>query len=343
MASSDPVQSNRQGRAAMHLSLRVVLLSAVALAIGGMLSGKGRSTSDTAARRSPAPLPAALQEPPSLQVADASDVASSLTNAGLSKVQIDFVIRTKSQVGGTVGYADFEQAVLVASQIDDRVEVAGPPSQTSRALGYVPPVGLLLSKATLELEHGSYSRARTSYSQVLAADPKSIKAVIGLAKLDQLERHIADAEQGFQRALQLDDDSAAALGALGQFYADQNRLDEAIAILQRARIAAPEDKTILFHYAIALARSGEIRAAHPLLIEAVGSAAANYNLGLILHERGDLAGSEDRFAKAVADNPKLKQAIYWLEELRRERGRPQDSGATDATSDPTADDVEQPD
>ena len=53
-----------------------------------------------------------------------------------------------------------------------------------------------------------------------------------------------------------------------------------------------------------------------------------YNIGFILHERGELAASEEQFLAAILDNPRLVQAQYWLNEVRRERDQLQLAGAT---------------
>src|SRR5207253_3830246 len=138
-------------------------------------------------------------------------------------------------------------------------------------------------------QRGYRDEARASYEQVLAADANSIDAIISLARLDHMGGRTAEAEAGFQKAVKIDPRPGRALDALGQFYADQKRWSEAVATLERAMAAAPQDKAFRFHYAIALAKSGQIAKAIPHLVDAVGSAAAHYNLGLILHDRGELA------------------------------------------------------
>jgi Flp pilus assembly protein TadD len=188
---------------------------------------------------------------------------------------------------------------------------------------------LQLALAQFQEQRGFTVEARKSYEQVLAADAKSTEAIIGLARLDQVAGRSADAEAGFQRAIQMDPHSGYALDALGQFYAEQKRWNEALQLLQRAQAAAPTDKTIRFHHAITLARAGQIDRAVPLLMEAVGPAAAHYNIGLILHERGDLAGSGEQFETAIIENPRLEQAQYWLNQVRREQEQVQPASASD--------------
>ncbi len=193
-----------------------------------------------------------------------------------------------------------------------------PPKATKKDADYTPSPRLKLAVAQFQEQRGYRDEARKTYQEVLAADTKSIDAVIGLARLDQVAGRTADAEAGFQRAVRMDPRSGRALDGLGQFYADQKRWNDAVPLLQRALETAPEDKSIRFHYAIALAKAGQIEQALPHLVESVGPAAAHYNIGLVLHERGDLLASKEQFVAAVLENPRLEQAQYWLNEVGRE-------------------------
>ncbi|HLJ10441.1 MAG TPA: tetratricopeptide repeat protein [Planctomycetaceae bacterium] len=197
---------------------------------------------------------------------------------------------------------------------------------------YTPTSKARLAVAQFQEQRGYHEEARKSYAQVLASDAKSIDAIIGLARLDQVAGRTADAEAGFQKAIRIDSRSGQALDALGQFYADQKRWTEAVATLQRAMAAAPEEKSYRFHCGLALAKSGQMEQALAPLVEAVGSAAAHYNLGLIRHERGELPASEQEFMTALIENPRLQQAQYWLAEVRREQEKFQLAGATGPAS-----------
>lgn len=188
---------------------------------------------------------------------------------------------------------------------------------------YVPSPRLRLAEAVFLEKRGYTDDARKSYEKVLAAEPSSVDAVIGLARLDQVAGRTAEAEAGFLKAIKLNPNSGNPLDALGQFYVDQKRYNEGIAALQRAMAAAPDDKTYRFHYAIALAKSGQIEQAVPMLVEMVGPAAMHYNIGLILHEKGDLPGSEEQFVEAVLKDSRLQAAQYWLKQVQREREQPE--------------------
>jgi tetratricopeptide (TPR) repeat protein len=168
-------------------------------------------------------------------------------------------------------------------------------------------------------QRAHYATSRKSYEQLLAADSKSVDAVIGLARLDQVSGRIGDAEQGFLKAVRMDSNSPRSLDALGQFYSDQGRWNDATGTLQKALATAPDDRSIRYHYGLALAKGGQIDQAQPELVRAVGEAAAHYNLGIILHEQGDLVASEQEFEAALLQNPHLDQAQKWLKDVRREQ------------------------
>lgn len=167
-------------------------------------------------------------------------------------------------------------------------------------------------------QRAALAAARGAYEHVLASDSKSIDAIVGLARLDQAAGRTKEAEQGFQKALRLNATSGQAHDAYGEFLAAQKRWPEATQELQKAMTAEPEEKSYQFHYGIAVAKSGQVEAARPHLVESVGLAAAHYNLGVTLYEQGDRGRAEEEFVAAILENPRLEQAQKWLAELHRD-------------------------
>lgn len=176
---------------------------------------------------------------------------------------------------------------------------------------------LNLAYGRLQEQRGNAAEARASYEKVLVDSPKSVDAILGLARLDHLAGRTSEAEHRYQEALRLENRSPRTLDAIGQFYTEESRWNEAQASFQQALQAAPEDKTYHYHLATALAKSGQVERATPHFVQAVGEAAAHYNIGLILHERGDIATCEQHFMQAVIKDPHLEQAQFWLDELRK--------------------------
>ncbi|QDU01321.1 TPR repeat-containing protein YrrB [Gimesia chilikensis] len=171
----------------------------------------------------------------------------------------------------------------------------------------------------LQEKMGDLDSARTSYQVALGENPKSIDAVLGLSRLDQVAGRKIEAEKGFQKALEMEPQNPQVRASIGQFYAAEQKWDKAIPLLSEAIKAAPADKNIRYQLGIAMASSGDYQAAMPHLIRAVGEAEAHYNIGYILKDRGELQASEQQFLQAVLLKPEFNEAQYWLDEIRREK------------------------
>jgi tetratricopeptide (TPR) repeat protein len=177
------------------------------------------------------------------------------------------------------------------------------------------PAHLHLKYAQWRENVGDLADARQSYHSALKENPKSLEAKLGLARLDQLAGRTDEAEAGFRKALDSRPGDPQALNALGQFYASQKLWSKSLPLLEEAAEAAPNEVTYRYHYAVAVAQSGDLNGAFPHFQRAVGEAEAHYNLGYLLHEKGHLELARQRFQRAIALNPKLIQAQAMLDDL----------------------------
>lgn len=177
------------------------------------------------------------------------------------------------------------------------------------------PAHLQLKYAQWRESVGDLADARQSYRIALEENPKSLEAKLGLARLDQLAGRTAEAEEGFQNALKSRPGDPQALNALGQFYASQKQWTKALALLEEAADAAPNELTYRYHFAVAMAQSGDMNGAFPHFQQALGEAEAHYNVGFLLAEQGHKDMARQRFQKALAINPGLTQAQMMLDEL----------------------------
>lgn len=168
-------------------------------------------------------------------------------------------------------------------------------------------------------QNGDVAKARESYEAVLEENQKSVEAILGLARLDLLGGRPEQAERRFREAMSAAPSSAEAIEATGQFYLSQERYDEAVQVLTRGVELAPANRRMRQRLAIALARQGNLTAAETHFVEAVGDAEADYNIGLILYERGDSVQAEQRLLSAVMKKPSLAQAQHWLDVVRQEQ------------------------
>jgi tetratricopeptide (TPR) repeat protein len=179
------------------------------------------------------------------------------------------------------------------------------------------PLRLHLSHAKLQEQQGNLDLARTSYEIALGHNSNSVDAVLGLARLDLLAGRIVKAEQGYLKALKIQPNNSQALDAAGQFYASQEQWDKAIEMLKSAMMAAPDEATNRYHLAVALASSGKVNEAMPHFVKTIGEAEAHYNVGYILHEKGDQVGAKRQLTQAVLKKPELTVAQQLLDELNK--------------------------
>lgn len=197
------------------------------------------------------------------------------------------------------------------TSLKDKISVAGQKLKN--------PDQFYITHGQLQEKMGDTKAARSSYEVALGQNPKSLEAVLGLARLDQVAGRKTEAEKGFQKALEMAPEDPKVRANIGQFYAAEEKWDQAIPLLSQAVKSAPADKNARYQLGIAMASAGDFQGAMPHLIRAVGEAEAHYNIGYILRERGQLQASEQQFLQAVLLKPEFNEAQYWLDEIRREK------------------------
>jgi tetratricopeptide (TPR) repeat protein len=175
---------------------------------------------------------------------------------------------------------------------------------------------LNLSYAKLQESEGDFTNARHRYELVLEKDSNNVDAIMGMARLNLKAQRLVEAEAGFVKALALKPKSTEVLSEVGNFYSDQQRWDKALPLLQECQHIEPHEKKFQYNLAVALAKSGKPKEALPHFKEAVPEAAAHYNLGRILVEQGKRQEAEEQFVIALAKDPTLTDAQYWIEEIR---------------------------
>lgn len=193
-------------------------------------------------------------------------------------------------------------------------------AQTDRTRGLKDPVQTHLAYGRLQEQTGNFDAARESYEIVLDEDGKSIEAVLGLARLDVLGGRAKEAEKRFEQALQMAPQNVHALETIGQFYLAQGRFQDAQKVLQRAVDIDTSNKRLRFRLAVAQARAGDFRSAEQNFVQASGVAEADYNIGVILYENGNLILAEQRLQRALVAKPTLIQAQELLADIQSEIG-----------------------
>jgi Flp pilus assembly protein TadD len=181
------------------------------------------------------------------------------------------------------------------------------------------PAALHLAYGHFEEQIGQPGDARKSYEKALGENPKSVEAVLGIARLDQLADKPKEAEAGFQRALAMKPGDPVVLAACGQFYASQNRWPQALQHLNAAIAAAPKVPTYKHLLAVAETRAGDINAGVAIFSQLVGPEKAHYNVAYLLAKEGKQGAAFEQCQAALAINPKFEPARAMLDQLRSQQ------------------------
>lgn len=200
------------------------------------------------------------------------------------------------------------------------------------------PAKLNLAYGRLQEQVGQLTEARRAYDLVLKEEPKSVDAMLGIARLDQLGGRTREAEAGFLRAAKLKPNDPHVLDGVGQYYAANEKWPEAIRWTESAltnakgATAAADVASIEFHLATCKARSGDLPGSLPHFANSVGEAEGHFNIGYILYEKGQTAAAVQEMEQALRIRPDLAQAQALLDEIRLgQAGSVQQTSATAPT------------
>lgn len=177
------------------------------------------------------------------------------------------------------------------------------------------PKTLNLTYGKFQEQIGQPTEARKSYELALRDDPRSVDAILGLARLDQLAEKPKDAEAGFQKALRLKPNDPAVLAACGQFYASQKRWPEAFKSFNAAIAAAPSVASYKHQMAVARTRSGDVNGGLAIFTELIGPEKAHYNVAYLLKQEGRNDAALQQCRMALSLNPNFEAAKSLIDQI----------------------------
>lgn len=161
--------------------------------------------------------------------------------------------------------------------------------------------------------------AREAYQKVLDHDPKSVEALLGLSRLDQLAGRTNVAVQHLEQAQKLHPSNPLVYAGWGEFYAAQQNWPLAIERYRQAIELAPDELLYKHQLAVVMTKSGAINDGLARFTTLVGAAEAHYNVGLLLSQQGRDVEAQEHLQRALALKPELTPASTLLARLNRER------------------------
>jgi tetratricopeptide (TPR) repeat protein len=193
------------------------------------------------------------------------------------------------------------------------------------------PAKIHVAYARWQEQQKQVPQARESYQKALTHDPKSVDALLGLSRLDQLGGRTAEAEQRLIRAEELQPNSGLVSAAWAELYAAEGRWPEAVARYREAIERDPNEMLYKHQLAVMLAKAGRVDDSVAVFTPLIGAAEAHYNVGYLLHQQGQTMAAEEQLQRALALKPDFPTASKMLARARRDRGVP-DTSATVMTA-----------
>lgn len=176
-----------------------------------------------------------------------------------------------------------------------------------------------LQRARETADPGAYAQAEAAFDSVLAIEPESVPALIGLGSLSLSRHEFADALAFGQRARRLDRSTASVLGVLADAQTELGRYVQALATVQSMVDLRPD---LASYSRVSYQRElhGDLPgaiAAMQLAVDAAGPATENteyvrVQLGNLQFATGDLGAARVTFLRALARIPDYHLALAGL-------------------------------
>ena len=204
-------------------------------------------------------------------------------------------------------------AEMVSDAFSPPVKEAKDP--TSLAAKSNPTPELYVAMARHAEQSGRLGEAEQHYRQALKIAPKDLSVLIGYARMKDRQDRLEEAVDLYQQAAKAHPENALVYNDLGLCLARRKELPEAVAALERATQLDAKQPLYRNNVATVLVEMGNIDAAYTHLAAVHPPAAAYYNVGYLLHKKGQSQAAASLFAQALKVDPSLEQARLWLNRL----------------------------
>jgi cellulose synthase operon protein C len=167
--------------------------------------------------------------------------------------------------------------------------------------------------AQAQQQKGSLDEAKATFEQLQQKNPRDPRAYALLGMIEENQHDWQQAEQQYQKALDLQPDNAVAANNIAYLMLQHGgNLDMALAFAQTARRGMPNSPNTADTLASIYLRKGNYQLAEGLLNEAVQKVPDNqsyrYHLGLAYQGMKDIPKAKSCFQHALEMNPKSDQA-----------------------------------
>ena len=180
-----------------------------------------------------------------------------------------------------------------------------------------PNADLYLSMAKMSDQGGNSSHARSMYHRALTIDSNNLDGMLALARLEDREGQLDAALHYYRQAVQMHPKSAQALNDLSLCFARRGQLNDALAPLEQAIRLEPNKALYRNNISKVLIELNQLNVAMQHQSAVQTPAVAQYNIGVLLHQRGRDTEAVQFLAGANQADPSLAAASTLLAQLTK--------------------------
>lgn len=181
-----------------------------------------------------------------------------------------------------------------------------------------PTVELYKSMAELSDQRGNTDHARSMYQRALSLQPNNLDALLGLARMEDRADRFEVAVSVYQQAMRMHPQNAKVLNDLALCHARKGQMEPSRQLLDRAIRLEPAKPLYRNNIAKVLIEMNRIDEAVTHLAAVHPPAIAQYNMGVLLAERGRKADAVGFLTAAVHIDAQLQPASAMLAQLQGE-------------------------
>ena len=199
-----------------------------------------------------------------------------------------------------------------------RTSQSGNPKLDPISLGYAsgpPNADLYLSMAKMSDQGGNTAHARSMYHRALTMQPNHLDGMLALARLEDREGQLDAALHYYKQAVHYHPQSPKALNDLALCFARRNQVAEALPPLEQAIRLEPAKQLYRNNIAKVLIELNQLDGALYHLSAAHPPAVAQYNMGVLLHQRGRDQEAASYLTAALQTDPSLTSAQSLMAQL----------------------------
>ncbi|MCG8450786.1 MAG: tetratricopeptide repeat protein [Pirellulales bacterium] len=179
-----------------------------------------------------------------------------------------------------------------------------------------PSADLYLSMAQLSDRGGNTAHARSMYHKTLSIDSKNLEALLGLARMEDRQGQLDEAIRIYRQALASHPQDAKVLNDLALCHARKGELQLSASALEAAIKLQPKKQLYRNNIAKVLIEMNQINPALAHLSAVHSPAVAQYNIGVLLHQRGRNDEATHFLATAAQMDPQLVAANTILAQIK---------------------------